>query len=75
MIVLFGSVGFFFTFDIEKPGEWRKGLTTRLRLYMKLDHVPGSCIVVMVHVRVVKGRQYSTYTVPHAGASIARNGV
>jgi hypothetical protein len=36
---------------------------------MKLDHVPSSCIVVMVHV--VKGRQYSAYTVPHAGASIA----
>ena len=34
-----------------------------------LDHLPSSCIVVTVHV--VKGRQYSTYTVPHAGASIA----
>jgi hypothetical protein len=27
----------------------------------------------MVHV--VKGRQYSAYTVPHAGASIAETGV
>jgi hypothetical protein len=36
---------------------------------MKLDNVPSSCIVVMVHV--VKGRLYSVYTVPHAGASIA----
>ena len=35
---------------------------------MKLDHVPSSCIVVMVHV--VEGRQYSAYKAPHAGASI-----
>jgi hypothetical protein len=34
-----------------------------------LDHVPSSCIVVMVHV--VKGRQYSAYTVLYTGASIA----
>jgi hypothetical protein len=33
-----------------------------------LIHIPSSCIVVMVHV--VKGRQYSAYTVPHAGSSI-----
>jgi hypothetical protein len=37
--------------------------------YETLDHVPSSCIAVMVHV--VKGRQYSAYTVLHAGASIA----
>jgi hypothetical protein len=35
-----------------------------------LDHIPSSCVVVMVHV--VKGRQYSAYTVPHAGASLNR---
>jgi hypothetical protein len=34
---------------------------------MKLDHIPSSCIEVMVHV--VKGRQYySAYTVPHMPA-------
>jgi hypothetical protein len=33
-----------------------------------LVHVPSSCIVVTVHV--VKGRQYSVYTVPHAGADM-----
>jgi hypothetical protein len=38
-------------------------------IYDTLDHIPSSCIMVMVHV--VKGRQYSAYTVPHAGASIA----
>jgi hypothetical protein len=34
-----------------------------------IDYFPSSCTVAMVHV--VKGRQYSAYTVPHAGASIA----
>jgi hypothetical protein len=39
--------------------------------YKTLEHIriPSSCIVVMVHM--VKGRQYSAYTVPHAGVSIA----
>jgi hypothetical protein len=32
--------------------------------YETIDHVPSSCIVVMVHV--VKGRQHSAYTVPRA---------
>ena len=36
--------------------------------YEKLDHIPSSCIVLMV--RVVKGRQYSTSHI-NAGASIA----
>jgi hypothetical protein len=31
-------------------------------LIWTLDHVPSSCIVVMVHV--IKGRLYSAYTVP-----------
>ena len=37
-------------------------------VYETLDHLPSSCIVAMVHV--VKGRQYSAYTVSvprHAG--------
>jgi hypothetical protein len=38
--------------------------------YETLDHIPSSCMVVMVHV--VKGRQYSAYTVLHASASIAQ---
>jgi hypothetical protein len=42
-----------------------------LVMKLRLDHVlssMSSCIVVMVHM--VKGRQYSACTVPHAGASI-----
>ena len=36
----------------------------------KLDHIPGSYIVLMVHM--VKGRQYSAYSLSHiyVGASI-----
>ena len=37
------------------------------QLMKKLDHIPSSCIVVMVHV--VKGRQYSTSHI-NAGTSI-----
>jgi hypothetical protein len=47
----------------------KKSTEYRNNIVLVLDHVPSSCIVVMVHV--VKGRQYSAYTVLHAGASIA----
>jgi hypothetical protein len=40
-------------------------MVTNFYYYETLDHIPSSCIVLMVHM--VKGRQYSAYTVyePH----------